>query len=203
MKKLIYLTVILLITDCIHAQCDKYRVTGIRMVGDTLMDITFINSGDPNVYLSIAVINSAGDTIAANNCFCGAILPIDSPSVQRLQSYVASVPPFGTFRVAMTNFTLTCDSVAQDFPLDAYSLGEQAAFSVYPNPAVDLINVRVGLFQGQNIRYVIFDSHGQLVKEDHLGTSKLIPVEELRLGSYLLQLNGDRGYLGNTVFIKQ
>lgn len=74
---------------------------------------------------------------------------------------------------------------------------ETVAFTVYPNPASDVINLkRNGLTSGE---YAIYDVTGKLVKQNTLGSADVaqINIESLTSGVYVLKIDGQ-----NLKFIK-
>lgn len=67
-------------------------------------------------------------------------------------------------------------------------------FSIYPNPANDLIRIE-GLSQSANFRIISVD--GKVVKEGRVDTSKTINIRDLRNGLYLMEIyNGDKRWSG-------
>jgi len=73
-------------------------------------------------------------------------------------------------------------------PAPVVSIGEnKLQTSVYPNPAVDLINV-IGIQNGSN--YQIFDVQGRMVDAGSLEANNTIAVSDLMPGSYILLILG-------------
>lgn len=64
-------------------------------------------------------------------------------------------------------------------------------FSVYPNPVVDILNVKTGK-STQNLTYKIHNLAGQLILQGNLKDDK-INVSILPKGTYVLTLNADEG----------
>jgi PKD repeat protein len=66
--------------------------------------------------------------------------------------------------------------------------------TLYPNPAIDYINVNVSAVENNKYTIMIYSLYGELVKEMEFNTvpgvlNKKIDVSQLRIGTYILHLN--------------
>ena len=88
--------------------------------------------------------------------------------------------------IAIDNISLTNaaanSNVADDFQFEFTT----TAFSIYPNPAIDLLNVR--LTTSSNNTFKIINVLGQIVKTGKL-TAKPIRINDLKTGIYMLEIS--------------
>lgn len=75
---------------------------------------------------------------------------------------------------------------------------EELAVSIYPNPSTDWLFMET---DATNLDYRIYDINGKQVQNGILSNQKMIPVDQLTKGVYILYLN-DKGVTKRTRFIK-
>lgn len=88
-------------------------------------------------------------------------------------------------------------------------VSEPVTWNVYPNPAIDELNILPGNTSFENVRYQIYDLRGQLLIEKQAGfeanyNPTRIDVNNLNPGSYIVNIIDQSGeILGSQRFIKQ
>ena len=112
-------------------------------------------------------------------------------------SQTISVSSAGTYAVTVTDKTTGCrgtDEIVVDFALSVNSL-TSAQLRLYPNPAVDFINLEFSNFVTQGkVEVQIMTVTGQLVKTQMIdvnatnGTSQ-IDVSHLAVGTYMVSFD--------------
>lgn len=80
-----------------------------------------------------------------------------------------------------------CNSILYVSYDQAASINEASAFSIYPNPAQNFIEVSSTFFK----TYQLFNTKGQVVDKGLINTIKLIPRNEFLSGVYFLELNNE------------
>ncbi len=73
-------------------------------------------------------------------------------------------------------------------------------FSVYPNPSTDFLTIDLGIINGKQ-QIQIFNSTGELIKQDELSESSQINISDLASGIYFIQLKNQSRQIRK--FIKQ
>lgn len=69
------------------------------------------------------------------------------------------------------------------------ALGISLQFSVYPNPAIDFIKVKIENYEVENIRYQLFDINGYLILNNLIeGNETNISMQHLKPAVYLLKI---------------
>jgi rhodanese-related sulfurtransferase len=71
---------------------------------------------------------------------------------------------------------------------------------VYPNPAVDHINID-GLRIQNQVRYNVFDLRGMIVKAGYLNPNTKIDISNLERGAYIFKMNAKGGYIANFIVV--
>jgi len=103
----------------------------------------------------------------------------------------------------------------QDIDVDATSIGfspvktlvlsdDQPTVSIWPNPAINEINV--GRYTNNNIntKAQIFDLTGRMISERQFGEhSTTIKINDLQPGTYVLRIQGEDGKIHTEKFVKQ
>lgn len=80
---------------------------------------------------------------------------------------------------------------------------ESVDVSVYPNPAVDVLNLKLDDSKGQSIQIEVIDSRGSVVStEMGNSTNHSFNVEELASGLYTVRVFGEK-QVGQTLFLKK
>ncbi len=96
------------------------------------------------------------------------------------------------------------DIVFEDVPLDPIDFNA----TVFPNPAVDFIGVKLYLDEAQDVDIVIYDGLGKVAfNAVHSGVSgvntiTIDQIEHMRAGSYLIQVFGDRSSVSKTLIVR-
>jgi len=82
---------------------------------------------------------------------------------------------------------------------------ENTFISIYPNPAINTINVKVNTNSTNNWQLTIFDMQGRnIINNSFIGSSTKIDISNLNSGIYFLQLrNKDTQVVKNIKWIKQ
>jgi hypothetical protein len=68
----------------------------------------------------------------------------------------------------------------------------QKQIKIFPNPATDFISIETPLndLEHNKLRFMIYDVHGKLLKQDHLIT-RSINISEFETGMYILKIVDD------------
>lgn len=100
---------------------------------------------------------------------------------------------------SFAGFSQPCDVALalDDRPRLRRQIAEPVETSIYPNPVVSTLNVR--LAEPSAIR--LFSSVGQIVYSAKAGQSKTINVSHLAQGMYLLEVVNDKSRTVNKVFV--
>lgn len=81
--------------------------------------------------------------------------------------------------------------------LQSLSVGESniQTFKVYPNPASELLNVESINYEGENLRYSIYNILGALMRSDYLVNDEpaQIEISDLNSGIYFLKIESSKG----------
>lgn len=81
--------------------------------------------------------------------------------------------------------------------LQSLSVGESniQTFKVYPNPASELLNVESINYEGENLRYSIYNILGALMRSDYLVNDEpaQIEISDLNSGVYFLKIESSKG----------
>jgi len=183
-------------------QCSCYTAHGINIIGLNTMELILSNTCDNNVYLNFYVISTVFpfDTLARQDNFGGAILPLNTIVSSILNTNLVNPPALGTYRVSLTNGTLVCDSVQFSQTLDIEHIESDVFFRIYPNPfsSETFLEIDANL---QNITLTVYDNLGQLVKQiisNTSGTAITFHRENLSNGIYFVRLSQ-----GNKVIAKR
>jgi methionine salvage enolase-phosphatase E1 len=78
----------------------------------------------------------------------------------------------------------------------------KATFYVYPNPAIDLLNIKTE--ENENLTVKVYNMSGEEVKSQIINpqTSKTVDVEQLNSGLYLISIGKENGSSFYSRFIK-
>jgi hypothetical protein len=75
-----------------------------------------------------------------------------------------------------------------------------AQYTIYPNPANDVLNVRVQ--NGHSTKYQIMDASGRLVAKGNLNGQLSISIDQLESGMYTIAME-QNGAVTTSKFVKQ
>ena len=74
---------------------------------------------------------------------------------------------------------------------------------IFPNPASDYISLQLGLESGNQLRIMIYNASGKLIREEHLSEGDIqISLDGMAAGSYVLWAKAGSKYYSQT-FIKK
>jgi hypothetical protein len=82
--------------------------------------------------------------------------------------------------------------------------GRKASLNVYPNPAIDVLNIEVLNANFKNSVVTIYNVSGvEVMSVDMIGNKKSLDIEKLTSGAYLVKVsNTENGYTNTVKFIK-
>jgi hypothetical protein len=82
--------------------------------------------------------------------------------------------------------------------------GRKASLNVYPNPAIDVLNIEVLNANFKNSVVTIYNVSGvEVMSVDMIGNKKSLDIEKLTSGAYLVKVsNSENGYTNTVKFIK-
>jgi hypothetical protein len=82
--------------------------------------------------------------------------------------------------------------------------GRKASLNVYPNPAIDVLNIEVLNANFKNSVLTIYNVSGvEVMSVDMIGNKKSLDIEKLTSGAYLVKVsNTENGYTNTVKFIK-
>ena len=82
--------------------------------------------------------------------------------------------------------------------------GRKASLNVYPNPAIDVLNIEVLNANFKNSAVTIYNVSGvEVMNVDMIGNKKSLDIEKLTSGAYLVKVsNTENGYTNTVKFIK-
>src|ERR1043165_8574545 len=149
--------------------CGNFCVLSITNVDSVSMDVTIYNGDTNHVnYPTIVIVDALGDTIAnKDNYFYFFAHPAGDTLTQTIPSEVDSVPSGFTGTVYLTDqvWDTTC---AFSFPMSCtVGINEYASISglsIYPNPASDVINIRLPKHKNPAAEISLFDMTGRKSK---------------------------------------
>ncbi|MCR6637824.1 MAG: T9SS type A sorting domain-containing protein [Sporocytophaga sp.] len=167
MKKLLLFICTFLSYQLIQAQCNCYDVENIALSNDRngIMEVTFINTCDNNVYHHGWVISkTSNDTIARfDECLCGAVLPLNTPVSWDFKTKLTSIPPLQELRVSIQNANIHCEEVTIN-QTTAISKSKNKSFKIYPIPFEDKLMVEdQDNGEAQNVPFQITDINGNVM----------------------------------------
>lgn len=77
----------------------------------------------------------------------------------------------------------------------------EAELRVYPNPSTGVLHLEADL--EQEIKYVLYNSLGQAIREGDFKASKTLNIRDLNQGVYILQTWGDgRDYRSQKIWLR-
>jgi hypothetical protein len=81
--------------------------------------------------------------------------------------------------------------------------GGNLAFTLYPNPATDVITLNVTNSENRNLSYVLFDSRGNILESEKLTSSKTtIQLQNRLAGTYFIKISDNKNVVKTIKFIK-
>lgn len=176
--------------------CNSMSVENLNLIpGPGLLEVTLFNnclncaSGIAGpVYCEMTVIHNVApfDTIANSACYCFMTPDNLSPATYILSTTLSSLPPVNEILVLMHCGGGSCDTLVNSPTLGVLNSIINNPFSVYPNPASDLVSI----INPGNIKIdavIVYDLNG---KQINYATSSLnfINVRELNSGLYIVKI---------------
>jgi hypothetical protein len=104
---------------------------------------------------------------------------------------------------------MVSQGVQQPFDITVITAIEEASeisleISVYPNPAVGYVNLKIGKYDTYNLRYMLFDMNGMLFQERKVeGDETLIQLGNLLPGIYFLRVTDNKKEIKTFKIIKK
>jgi hypothetical protein len=197
----------------LHGSTDAPTVDVVEPAYGTLFDNLAYGQFDgylqlPTANYALNVTDESGTTVVASFSAPLADLNLAGKSLTLLASGFldpsvnSNGPEFGLLAVKAdgTALMLTNTSGIKDSPV------ELSSFNVYPNPAVDQVNVSFELKLKERVSLEIMDMTGRIVKSDDLGMcntgvyNEMINVKELNSGMYLMNIRTGSGNLSKKLF---
>ena len=88
--------------------------------------------------------------------------------------------------------------------VESVLVGRKASLNVYPNPAIDVLNIEVLNANFKNSVVTIYNLSGaEVMNVDMMGSKKSLDIEKLTSGAYLVKVsNTENGYSNTVKFIK-
>ncbi|NTV82930.1 MAG: DUF4397 domain-containing protein, partial [Bacteroidales bacterium] len=198
-----------------HGSTDAPTVDIMEAAAGTLVDNISFGEFDgylelPTANYALSITDETGAVVVATFTAPLADLNLDGESLTVLASGFLDPsvnnngPEFGLLAVKAngTALMLTNTSDIDDSPV------ELSSFNIYPNPAVDQVNVYFELTTKENVSLEIMDMAGRIVKSTDLGKKdagiyeERINVEDLTSGMYLLNIRTGNVKSGYKVFIQ-
>ena len=110
----------------------------------------------------------------------------------------------GYYSVEVT-FATGCTGISAQYPFGVTSLEElEKDFILYPNPTRNDLNIRLNGYEGQMIELKVIDIAGRLVLQNNeqLKEQHNIPLSNLEVGTYLIEIRIDDNYIGRKSVVK-
>ena len=104
---------------------------------------------------------------------------------------------------------MVSQGVQQPYDITVITAIEEASeisleISVYPNPAVGYVNLKIGKYDTYNLRYMLFDMNGMLFQERKVeGDETLIQLGNLLPGIYFLRVTDNNKEIKTFKIIKK
>lgn len=176
--------------------CNDMTVENLSLNPTTgLLDVTLYNSclncasgiSGP-VYCEMTVIHNVGpfDTIANSACFCFMTPNNLSSAVYTLSAFGTTLPPVNEIVVLMYCGGGSCDTLVNSPTLGIPNSFVENPFTIYPNPASDLVSViNPGNIEIDAI--IVYDLNGKQIKFSN-SPLNFINVRELNSGLYIVRI---------------
>lgn len=205
MKNLITTSLLIIILKfSALGQCNCYTAHEVNIVSSGLMELILSNTCDNNVYLNFYVISTIMpfDTLARQDNFGGAILPLNTNVSSLLNTNLTTSPAPGTYRVSITNGTLICDSIQFSNTVGITDIQPNNPVHIYPNPVSSTINLQSEITL-QNATLTIYNSLGQVVKQiiNISGQEIVLHIESLLNGVYFVHLNQENKVIAQSKMV--
>lgn len=205
-----------------QSNCDCYSIEGIKIHSPTdssniipeihqlvgnesdAIDFTLKNTCDNNVYIKLFMITNSNDTLAWTTTWSIFVLPMNTNVTWRIDTKLTALPPLGSYRIAITNGTLICDSIKIN-PL-ATGVNENIIetdnkIKFYPNPFSNTLRI-VGSKNLQTV--VLYNITGTIVAAKDNLQSELVEIstEHFSSGIYTVQITDNLGNITTKRIIK-
>jgi hypothetical protein len=106
----------------------------------------------------------------------------------------------GTYRLDINITRTPSDGVKETY------ISNADIINVYPNPAIDFINVNMSDFSGKIYRIQILNVEGQVVFDispDNSSSALRIPVDKFSAGMYIFQFRTDKGIISKKIMVSK
>ena len=171
----------LVVTDANN--CEETMVFEISQPAEiVLSDVAVIEATDNQANGSIA-IEVAGGTGAYNAVWSNGMTGLILQGVEAGEYFVSVTDEMGCVKVFGP---IEVKSVT-----NVNDLGQFASISLYPNPTVDVINLKVDLRNTNSLNILLRDNSGKLVSQRNISgnnITEVINVSDLNPGIYMLEL---------------
>jgi hypothetical protein len=188
-------------------QIDSYQWAGLVIIS-TLGEGVTINGDNGNLMMceGASVVNTV------NDFFVNLQWYKDGEPIEGATANTYSITEPGSYYVTASpstctnyvNTTITQPIVAEANSDCALGIDNPAAadkFMLYPNPAKNTLNIRLG--QSSNVSdYSVIDVSGKILLSGKAGSESAINISSLAAGTYLLKLSGDSAQVSK-MFIKE
>src|SRR5690606_35179242 len=118
------------------------------------------------------------------------------------QTYTITVTHKGTLTNDSQNFALVVTGI--DAPMGTSDLNLEDAVSIYPNPVVEQLNIKLGQ-KLTNANVKVFNQMGQIAFEkdfNELKNTESIDLKSIPAGVYMVYIKSDQGVLTKKVVKK-